>query len=216
MSLSPSLRRAFVIAAMLAAVPLGLAGCAAPAPVEEEPTTAPSAEAPVPDEEKEDETDVAPGFMYIFDDSGILSVQVPESYTDMLGESVTTSTGVPLYNVIASPDLEGYNNRWDTPGFTFGATQDFTMAPQDYLDNVLSSIAPQCDDGETDVYDDGLYVGNYLYLPNCGGVGSDFLAIAATDPGQTHVVVVQMTMVSDVDKTTNRDQMLSTFLATFP
>ena len=216
MSLSLPLRRAFAIAGALVAIPIALSGCSAPAPADTDPTTAPSSDAPVPDEEKEEEPDVAAGFIDIFDDSGILSVQVPDTYTDVLGNSVTTSTGVTLYNVIASPDLDGYNNRWDTPGVTFGATQDFTMAPQDYLDNALSSIAPECDDGETDVYDDGLYVGNYLYLPNCGGVGSEFLAIAATDPDQTHVVVVQMTMVSDEDKTTNRDQILSTFLATFP
>jgi hypothetical protein len=49
-----------------------------------------------------------------------------------------------------------------------------------------------------------------------GGEGAEFLAIAAIDPEQTHVVVVQMTMVSEADKTTNRDQILSTFLATFP
>ena len=216
MSISPSLRRAFVIAAALAAIPIALSGCSAPAPVEEKPPTTATSDAPVPDEEKEEDAEVATGFIDLFDNSGILSVQVPATYTDVLGDPVTTSTGVVLFNVIASPDLDGYNNRWDTPGVTFGATQDFTMAPADYLSNVLSSVAPQCDDGETDVYDDGLYVGEYLYLPNCGGVGSEFLAIAAIDPDQTHVVVVQMTMVSEEDKTTNRDQILSTFLATFP
>ena len=216
MSLSLPLRRAFAIAAALAAVPIALSGCSAPAPVEEKPTTTATSDAPVPEEEKEEAPDVAAGFMYIYDNSGILSVQVPDTYTDMLGDAVTTSDGVTLYNVIASPDLDGYNNRWDTPGVTFGATQDFSMTPQDYLDNVISSIAPQCDDGETDVYDDGLYVGNYIYLPNCGGAGADFLAIAATDPDQTHLVVVQMSMISEADKTTIRDQILSTFLATFP
>ena len=215
MSSSLPLRRAFVIAAALAAIPIALSGCSAPAPVEEKPTTTPTSDATVPDEEKEEDAEVATGFIDIFDNSGILSVQVPASYTDVLGDPVTTSTGVTLLNVIASPDLDGYNNRWDTPGVTFGATQDFTMAPSDYLANALSSIGPQCDDGETDVYDDGLYVGEYLYLPNCGGIGTDFLAIAATDVDQTHVVVVQMAMISDEDKTTNRDQILSTFLATF-
>jgi serine protease Do len=204
-----------MIAAALAVIPIALSGCGAPAPVEAEPTTAPTSDTPVPEEEKEEESEIPAGFTQIFDDSGILSVQVPDTYTDMLGNPVTTSTGVALFNVIASPDLEGYNTRWDTPGMTFGATQDFSMPPEEYLTNALSSVGPECEDGETDVYDDGLYVGNYLWLPNCGGVGSEFLAIVATDPDQTHLVVVQMTMVSDEDKTTNRDQILSTFLATF-
>ena len=80
---------------------------------------------------------------------------------------------------------------------------------------MLSSVGPECDDGETDVYDDGVYSGDYLYLPNCGGVGTEFLAVVATDAEQTHLMIVTIQMVSEEDKTTTRDAILSTFLALF-
>ncbi len=80
---------------------------------------------------------------------------------------------------------------------------------------MLVNLGPRCDDGETDVYDDGVYSGNYLYLPTGGGVGTEFLAVAAMDVDQTQIVVVAIQMVSDEDKTTIRDQILTTFLALF-
>ncbi len=111
------------------------------------------------------------------------------------------------------PDLEGFNTSWTTPGVSFGATQDLSQPTQSYLDSALTSIGPECDDGETDVYDDGLYVGNYLYLPNCGGVGTEFLVVAAMNEEQTEIVIVSIQMVSDEDKTTVRDAILTSFLA---
>lgn len=218
MKISLPLRRAFVIAATLAAIPIALSACSAPAPVEEKPTTTPTptSEAQIPEEEKEEEPEVAAGFVDVFDNSGIVTVQVPDTWAQVDGAPVTAPNGVQFVEVLASPDIAGYQGSWEVPGVTVSATQDFSVTPEEYLVDVVTSYGGDCGDPETDLYDDGLYVGTYLYLPECGGVGSELLTIVASNPDQTHWVRVQIQMVSDDDKTTIRDQILTTFLATFP
>lgn len=191
-----------------------LATAADPAAGHEPTTTATSG--PTIPEEKEEDAPPETGFTSIFDDSGVLVVDVPESWTQVDGAPVTTTAGVQLYSVLAAPDLAAFQTSWDGPGVSFGATQDLSQPLQSYLDSVLTNLGPECDDGQTDVYDDGLYVGNYLYLPNCGGNGTEFLAVAAMNAEQTEIVVVALQMVSDEDKTTIRDAILTSFFADFP
>jgi serine protease Do len=210
------LRRAVAIAAALTLTPLGLAACAGPAPVVEDKPTATSTAAPELDEEKEQpDAPAETGFTTIFDDGLVLAVQVPDTWTQVDGAPVTTSDGVALNSVLAAPDLNAFQTSWDGPGVSFGATQDLTQPIQSYLDSVLTNLGPECDDGETGDYNDGLYIGTYLYLPNCGGVGTDFVAVAAMDEAQTVIVVVAIQMVSDEDKSTIRDAILNSFYAEF-
>ena len=214
MSLSLPLRRAFVIAAVLTAIPIALSGCASPAPVEEKPTTT-ATTAPTIPEEKEEDAEPAAGFFPIFDDSQVVSVQVPSGWTQIDGAPVESETGVQFYSVLASPDIEGYNSSWNVPGVVVRGTQDFSRAPEEYLVDMISAYGAECGDPQTDAYDDGVYAGTFVYLPDCGGVGSELLGLAVTDATASHMVLVQIQMVSDEDKTTIRDQILTTFFAIF-
>ncbi|CAN5571243.1 hypothetical protein BH10ACT7_BH10ACT7_31970 [soil metagenome] len=63
----------------------------------------------------------------------------------------------------------------------------------------------------TDAYDDGVYSGQYLYLPGCGTAAADVVIVVAHDPEGIWTVLVSMTLVSEEDKLANRDQILSTF-----
>ncbi len=87
----------------LTLVPLGLAACGAPAPVVEDTPTTQATTAPEIPEEKEEDGPVASGFVDIFDDSSIVTVQVPDTWTQIDGAPVTTSDGVQLYSVLAFP-----------------------------------------------------------------------------------------------------------------
>ena len=120
--------RAVAMVAALALVPLGLTACGAPAPVQESPTTQPTT-VPEIDEEKDEDVEPATGYVDVFDDSGTVTVQVPDSWTQVDGTAVTTSAGVQILNIIAAPDIDGYNTTWTTPGVTVGATQDFSQTP---------------------------------------------------------------------------------------
>ncbi len=215
MSLSLPLRRAFAIAAALAAIPIALSGCSAPAPaVEDKPTTEPTPAPEIP-EEKEEDAEPAAGFFPIFDDAQVVSVQVPSDWSQIDGAGFTSEAGVQFFSVLASPDIEGYNASWNVPGVVVSATQDFTRAPEEYLVDMITTLGSECGTPETDAYDDGVYVGTYVYLPDCGGVGTEVLGVAATDATATHMVLLTIQMVSDEDKSTTRDQILTTFFALF-
>jgi serine protease Do len=214
MELSMPLRRIVAITAALAIAPLLLAGCSAPAPVEEpkvtsEPTTAPA----IPEEKEEEDAEPATGFFPIFDEAEVVSVQVPSDWSQIDGAAVVSDTGVQFYSVLASPDIDGYNSSWNVPGVVVRATQDFSRAPEEYLLDMITAFGSECGDPQTDAYDDGVYVGTYVYLPDCGGVGTEVLGVAVVDASATHMVLVQIQMVSDEDKTTTRDQILTTFFA---
>lgn len=198
------------VTAVLAAIPLALTGCSAAPPATTPKPTAAATQAPIDPVKAPDET--TSGFTLISDDSGHVQVSVPTTWTDVDGASIAGPKDTTLLNVAASPDLNGFINGYDVPGVSVTLTNDPTLTGQDFLDSIITSVAPNCDDGETGDYDDTLYVGTYMYLPNCGGNGTDFLTVVATNPdGVLAIITIQM--VSDEDKSTIRDEILQTFNA---
>lgn len=214
--MSLRLPRVLGIAAVLAITPLALAACSAPAVVKPTPTPSATAIDPVKPEATPEASDVKAGFKLIFDDSGIVSVDAPDTWTDISSTPLTDENGLQLYNLTASPDLSKYSNGWDTPGLAISSTNDPSATTQTYIDNIQGAIAPECEEAETGDYDDSVYVGTYLYFPNCGGTTTDFLGVVVQDEAKTHLVVVTIQMVSDKDKSTIRDEILNTFYAIYP
>jgi serine protease Do len=206
-------------AAVLVAAAVTLAGCSLIAPPVATPApTVTVTVAPIePDKPAEEpvEDEASTGFTTIVDSSGVVSVSVPETWTDVADTPVTDNTGLELLNVAASPDLDAYSNGWDTPGVSVSATDDPAADPDSYLDNITTSFGGECDPYETGDYDDSVYVGTYLYFPNCGGTTTDFLAVVASDADGTHLVVFTVQMVTEEDKTTTRDELLNTFYAVY-
>ena len=194
---------------------LALAGCSAPTIVTPTPTE--TVAAPVePDKpaESTDGSDIPAGYTFVLDESGAVSVNVPASWTDVDGASIPGPKGTTLQNIAASPNIQGFINGWDTPGTSVSATTDPSLVIQDFVDSLLTSTGSQCEDGETGDYDDGVYVGTYLYFPNCGGTTTDFLAVVAND-AEGVLVATTIQMVSDEDKSTVRDEILSSFYAIY-
>jgi serine protease Do len=203
------------VAAAIAITPLALAACSAPTAVVTPTPTATALDPAKPDTTPAP-SDVAAGFKLLFDDSGIVSVDAPDTWTDVSTSPLTAESGLQLYNLTASPDLNAYTNGWDVPGVSVSSTNDPSALPQTFIDNLKSAIGPQCEDGQTGDYDDTVYVGTYLFFPNCGETSTDFLGVVVQDNAKTHVVVVTIQMVSDKDKSTIRDEILNTFYAIYP
>jgi serine protease Do len=204
--------RAAIAALALVIVPLTATACAASAPPAVEETAAPTT-AP----EKEDAgSEPAAGFTRVADDSGAISVEVPSSWAQVDGAGITETT----YQLSAAPDLGAFaaavHAAYDAPGLTIIATQDDTISDDEYIQRYVEEFGPDCSDGETDAYDDGVYRGKYLYLPGCGTAGADVVIVVAHDYEDTGTVLVSMTLVSEEDKQASRDHILSTFYVTFP
>ncbi|MEP6478736.1 MAG: hypothetical protein ABJB03_05050 [Rhodoglobus sp.] len=208
--MSARTRSILTVTAAFALIPFALSGCSAPAAA---PVTETSAPPVIPDN-----TGLPPvaasGFTIVLDDGDILGIEVPDTWTD----TDTTPTD-PFQQISASPDLAafyaGIHSTYDTPGVTILSTQATTKSDDEYIQTYASQFGPDCQDGQTDAYDDGVFTGQYLYLPGCGN-GADFVAVVAHDPKNSYLVLLTMVLVSDEDKSTNRDHLLGTFSALYP
>ncbi|MGX5680340.1 S1C family serine protease [Schumannella luteola] len=152
-------------------------------------------------------------FVTVTDDSGALSVNVPDTWSDVNGSGATDANGVVFAGLSASPSLDGYSSSWGTPGVTLYASAD---AVGDDIATRLDQFS-QVDctlDGSGD-YDDGFYVGQYNYFTGCGGSTTDYVVIAAKDVDNTHLMIVTAQLVDDTDKTAVLDEILNTFFASF-
>lgn len=131
----------------------------------------------------------------VSDDSGIVSVQVPTTWTGVSGESFTDDIGNTFYDVTASPDLNGYWDTWSVSGVSVSATVDALddYTPDSVLDQLATIPASGCTlDGSRQPYSDALYDGSYEYWTSCGGVGTDYVIIAANAKDGSHLAFARI------------------------
>lgn len=214
--MTPTQRHIITLAAVLTAIPLALTGCTTivATPVVEE-TTAPTAEPIVVDKPTNEPVDPTAEFVTVYDDSGIVSVNVPNTWTDVSGIVLSNSDGVQFYNVTASTDLAAWQSGWEVPGVSVSSTQDPSIVIDDLIQGTIAGAGADCDAPEEGEYDDGVYVGKYVYFENCGGTTTDYVSIVANDADGTHTIICTIQMVSDDDKTTIRDEILNSFWAIY-
>ncbi len=148
--------------------------------------------------------DVAPtsgagysGYTTLVDDTGTLTVNIPNEWSDTYTAPVTAEDGSTLPYIEASTDIATFEGSYSAPGIIFTV-----LEPQSDLDAMLEGFAPAPGDCTTDNgsndYDDGLYAGRYRYWAGCGGdAGFVVLAAVPTDGAFTAVIAVQL--LSDAD-----------------
>lgn len=212
MSRSPLLRTALVAAVGLGAAAL-LSGCFGPpaAPVETpKPTPDFGAiggdESPVPLETGTPIEPVEPddsGFTAVLDDLGVLTVSVPDDWTDVNGLPFTTDAGQEWASISVAPDIDGYLTSWSESGLEIAATETSGVTDEGLLGLLesISSIYDECDDvvQEATPYDDGFFVGFESAWEGCGGSGTSAFAITATNAAGTQAVFVRAQITSDLD-----------------
>lgn len=213
--MTSSRTRLLVAGTAIALLPLALAACSTPTIVAA-PTPTPTVESPVEEPVKSPEpVEPSTGFTALVDDLGVLSIEVPVEWAD-----VQTAPADPFAVISASSDIPAYDasataGTFDVAGVTLISTQSETATADEYIQQFVTQFGAFCEDGESDVYDDGLYVGKYLYMPGCGEVDSDFVAIVASDYDSTQTILFTAVLVSDEDKTTNLDHLLETFYSVY-
>jgi serine protease Do len=211
--------RILLVAAALTVLPLTLSGCsivATPVAQPTNPTSQPTAEPIEPEKPSNEPVDPGGNFTTISDDSGIVSVNVPTDWTDASGTQLTSSDGIVYYNVTASTDLAAWQGGWTVPGVSVSSTQDPGVVIDDLINGTATSVGADCDEPEIGDYDDGVYVGKYVYLANCGGTTTDYVSVVANDVDGTHTIICSIQMVTDEDKSTVRDEILKSFWAIYP
>lgn len=152
-------------------------------------------------------------FVTVTDDTGSVSVNVPDTWAQVDGQSVADGSGVNFAALSASPDLADYSSTWNTPGVTIYASPD---AVGDDVATRLSQFVPaECTLDNSGAYDDSYYVGQFNYFTACGGTNTDYVVLVAKDAANTHLLILTAALVSETDKTTVLEQILNTFFATF-
>ena len=188
-----TLLRASAIALGAAAL---LAGCVAPAPVvtpSAEPTPdfgTIGGESPIPIETDTPVEPVEPqtsGFAPVLDDLGVLTVTVPDDWTDVNGIPFTTESGQEWASITVAPDIDAYLESWDVSGLEIAATaaQGTTEEQLRGLLDSITQIYSTCETaGAITPYDDGFFVGFETVFEGCGD-GTVAFAITATDKAGT-------------------------------
>ncbi len=226
-------RLPLALAAAAASVAL-LAACSSPATTTADPTAdpaletskAPTLKAEIPTAVADPTTAPEPdagelpdGYSLVSDDEGVLSVVIPDAWTDVDGKPFTTADGREWASIIATPDADTYPSDWNVAGIEFSGTAVDGQLPEDvvkqFLTDLSSPLDQNCDVNKTaEPYDDGLYVGFFSNWNGCGDDDTFGIVVVAQDPGFHHFVFLRGKFVTEEDNTTTFDQIFTTFQST--
>ncbi len=123
----------------------------------------------------------------VVDDTGVLRIAVPAEWSDRVTSPQQLEGGV-FPSIIASPDLQGFNDRADVPGLWFAGTSGRPEAMQ-RLDAALASVEPQFQQlcgtkAAQELYDDAKYTGRYVAYKDCAGVKNVLVLMVAASKDQ--------------------------------
>ncbi|MCB0987916.1 MAG: serine protease [Microthrixaceae bacterium] len=156
------------------------------------------------------------GYTRVSDDSGTISVEVPNEWSSVDGTPLTLDDGSQWANVTASTDVAAYMQTWNTPGVSITAAATSALPDTDptAIVNMFAedALAACTNDGQQ-AYDDGLYSGTIQYLSNCGGSGASAVYLAATPADGSFMVLLSAQMASEADLAA-LDQIVATFIVT--
>ena len=130
------------------------------------------------------------------DDTGAISVQTPESWTDVVSEDWLID-GDPIgVSLSIAPDVQEFNDTWDTPGVFIGVSDQ--LADAFTVDEVLDvfDFAENCTYDARYDYKTSVLVGGYDVWTDCGDVkGSMFVVLAATPLDANTPMIVLYTLL---------------------
>jgi serine protease Do len=138
------------------------------------------------------------GYQSLVDDTGAITVDVPNEWTSIDTAPFTLDDGTQLPYIGASTDLATFNASYDVPGmfFTVIAGSDGD------LPGTIGIFAPAegactTDNGLAD-YSDAIFSGQYGYWSGCGGV-AEYIVLAAVPADGSYTAILAFQIVSDAD-----------------
>ncbi|MBC7235802.1 MAG: serine protease [Chloroflexi bacterium] len=141
------------------------------------------------------------GYRTVTDDTGALTVDIPNEWTDVGGGSWKIEGKVVGVGIAAARDIERFRQSWAEPGMLLGASailaQEFDEAG--ILDQI--DYSDECESRQrfTD-YDDGLYTGQYDVYKGCGEANSTLIVLAAMPEERDFIIVLTVGLVSEADE----------------
>ncbi len=142
------------------------------------------------------------GYTTVKDDSGIVSIEAPNEWSDTSGGSWTptfdkSAKGV---GITVSADIAKYQDTWTEPGVFIGVSR---QVPKSFtVDKLLDTVSfkDSCTYEDRSDYQDQALTGKYDYYSKCdGGKGGDFIVLAAMPADESYMVFVEVLVMSDAD-----------------
>jgi serine protease Do len=209
-----------------------LAACSTPTPSDDDTVEAAvggdiptlRAEAPLPEPEDTpaptpEPGDIPEGYDLVFDDTGVLSVVLPEAWSDVDGRPFSTTDGREWASIIATPDAEAYPTDWTVAGLEFGGTLMEAEVPEDVAVQFLKDLSAPLDEACEPIYtarpyDDNLYAGWFSNWNDCGDEGTFGMVVVAQDPEFHHLVFLRGKFVTEEERGEAFELIFTTFQST--
>jgi serine protease Do len=124
------------------------------------------------------------GYMTCWDDTNKISVDVPDSWTDVNGGSWKFQDQEIGVAVSAAPSLSDYEQYYNVEGMFFGSSSTFAQwgGYVEFLDAYATPYKKDCTFVGRYDYNDGVYRGKYDQYTNCSGtIGFDTYLLSAVD-----------------------------------
>ena len=145
------------------------------------------------------------GYISCIDDNGNIEVEVPNYWTDVIGDSWTFDDLDIGVSISAAPSLSEYKNNHDAEGVFISASNNFAQIGGyiEFLDYYTNAYREDCTLEGRFSYDDGLYRGKYDRYSNCGSKGYAAYILCAVDKVDpvSKLILIQIQVYPD-DTTT--------------
>ena len=158
----------------------------------------------------------AGNLVVIKDDAGVVSVQVPATWTSVDGASFTDDLGNKVNDVRASTNLETFMNGWTVSGVIVSASVDALgdYTPNSLLDILAQTPASGCtQNGTRQPFSDSVYDGVFEYWSACGGLKTEYFIVAATAKDGSHLIWLQIQLAEGDDWAL--DPIVNSFIAIY-
>jgi len=165
------------------------------------------------------EGEVYADYITVYDNLEAITMDVPATWTDLNGEIWESTWGTVDFvaaSLVASANLDAFNNTWEEPGVWLAASEDWGRLGgyAQLLDGVRDWYRDECQLNGTYDYgaDDPYYEGKYDLWEDCGNQDTAMFVLAVrpkADP-TAFLVLLQMQIVSESDLEA-LDQILLTF-----
>jgi serine protease Do len=171
----------------------------------------------IQDDVQDDPTDATySDYVDIEDDTGQLSMSVPREWDDIRGAQWDFKGDLVGFTLIASPDIDGWYDNWETPGVFLAASASLRGQYDSLalLDDDTNEFGNSCSyDGRYE-YEDPLYIGQYDLWVDCDGLGTVLVILTAEPHDGSFVILLQGIAIFDEDLDAI-DTVLNTFVVDF-
>jgi serine protease Do len=137
------------------------------------------------------------GYVWLTDDTGAITVAVPDTWTDIDTTPETDETGAPAPRIAAAPDLEEFRATFDVPGVEYIAAP-YVEDPEATIEEV--GLTSGCAEVVVEPYEDPVFTGFVQVGTECGATGEatwNFVVASPEDHSFTAFVQVQTATAAD-------------------